>query len=173
VFTEREILGFALAPMPFVGPPVLVGSAALLWQFHSAILWLILAVIVAGYTTTLMVGIPVHLFLRRTNRRRLSHYLMATLAVTINVVIAAAVVAAFYNAHELAQHKIIPGSAESGMTEVENPFGPPPSWSRAIWGVVVFGMTLAIPACISAALFWQIAVRQTLSSHHITEQRAG
>jgi len=80
VLLQREVTGFALAPLPVVVPFTLLFGIILFSQpsdSASAIqAWLELVVV--SYGTSLLVGVPVHVALRRLALRSLQAYLVAT-----------------------------------------------------------------------------------------------
>jgi len=138
--TRREVLGFVVAPLPFVGPLILLCLVLLLEMppDSAAIAAFMIEIVAWGYAAAIGLGLPIHLILKHRGRHDLRSYILATVG-------AAFIVCAGIALAEL----IFPHRPQ------DNPFGFS-MWSR-------FGITstvgFAICASYSAFLFWKIAVK--------------
>jgi hypothetical protein len=140
MFRKREVIGFVAAPLPFLAP-FLVMFGAILYsdpQEGPAIAEMAGTLLVSSYAATLLVGLPVHLTLRALEKRQLFAYLTLTFA---GAVLAGALAA-------IGQKLFLP-------PQEDNPF------QFNMWSRVGPKVTLAfaVVACISACIFWMIAVR--------------
>lgn len=141
MLAKRDLIGFAVAPLPFLGPLLLMHCVILLdWPTDSRfILRSMLGLVLWSYAATLLIGLPIHLFLRWKGRRDLIAYLGATVVASILTGCISALMEGIF-----------------WPSRANNPFGFT-MWSR-------FGLTamLAFTAVASACawVFWRFAVRQ-------------
>jgi hypothetical protein len=136
------VLGFALAPLPVVAPVILMfavilsavppDSVAALQAAAELVLW--------SYIAALVIGVPIHLFLRSKQQTGLLAYLGLT-------VMAAAVIGGLA--------LVLAGQFSDWAKD--NPFAFT-MWSRA--GVIVT-LIFAAVSCLCAFIFWGVAVRRT------------
>ena len=142
---ERERKAFALAPLPVVLPLLLaIGVNAVIGDAGdgggAAIFLAMWMVVLLGYGTALVIGIPIHLLLRRFRKTGLIYYLSLTV---LPFVLLAGAIAVWL---QLAPAPVLP----------VNPFG------LYMQGGVVIKWTLAFAAIasLSATTFWYVGVRQ-------------
>ena len=140
MFRKREVIGFVAAPLPFLAPFLVMFVAIL---FNDPAEWPAVAdmagtLLVWSYAATLLVGLPVHLTLRAFGKTHLFAYSTATF---VGAVLAGALAA-------IGQKLFLP-------PQEDNPF------RLDMWSSVGPRVTLAfaVVACISASIFWVIAVR--------------
>jgi hypothetical protein len=145
VLQKREILGFTLAPLPVLAPLLLMfGLLFLAAQPGESAILLgeMLKLVLAAYGLTILIGLPIHLFLRWRRWNSLRAYLGLS------------VLGAFLVGGVLAVRQRL-----SPPPMAENPFGLH-MWGRA--GIAV-AITLAILFALSAWVFWRTAVRRPQS----------
>ncbi|MFC3580340.1 hypothetical protein [Sphingomonas hylomeconis] len=142
---EREIKAFALAPLPVAVPLLFAtGANAVLGDVGDAdiadILIAMLVFVVLSYGVTLVIGIPIHVGLRRFKKTGLIHYLSATV---LPFVLLAGAIAVWLR-------------LASAPAPPVNPFG------LFMQGAVAIKWTLAFGAiaALSATTFWYAGVRQ-------------
>jgi hypothetical protein len=139
---RREVMGFALAPLPVLGP-LLLGFVAILFAHPpsdgGSAIDAMLQLILMGYGATLVIGLPVHLVLRWRRRSSLSAYLGLTV---LSI--------AFIGGAFAVSDRFFPPVPDT------NPFRLH-MWSRFGIGVT---LAFAIAAGLSASVFWRVAVRQ-------------
>jgi hypothetical protein len=141
MLSKQEIIGFVLAPLPMIIPLLLLFGIILLDRPDDSwnILEAMLQIVVLGYGMCLVIGAPVHFWLRHVGETSLAPYLRLT---ATGIFVAGLILGGV--------EKLVRTSAE------ENPFGLT-TWSR-------FGLTalfcLAIATIPSAFLFWYVAVRR-------------
>ena len=131
----RDALGFALAPLPVVLPFMLLFGYVLIdvpSDGPSAIEALI-EIIAACYGATLLIGVPVHVVLRRLKLDSLGAYLSGALVGVVAVGGSAAIV-----------------SAMTPPPKSPNPFAIP---------ILTITEVLAGLALVCASVFWLVAVR--------------
>jgi len=144
MLVKREVKAFALAPLPVVLPVLLMCGAILAEPpQHAAdafvVMFQSLAII---YGVTLVIGLPVHLLLRRKRQLALSSYLALTV---LEVALVAGAAAIWDRLHR------------SSVTS--NPF------ALHMWSAYGIKLTLvfAFLAALSASIFWSVAVRRPRS----------
>lgn len=141
---KREIIAFVLAPLPVVGPVVIMIGIILAGfpKDWADALGAMLKITVMSYGVTLLIGLPIHLLLYRNKRTALSAY---TGLAAITVAILAGTFAAL--------DWFLPASANA------NPF------ALHMWSGFGFRITLIAVALasLSAAIFWSVAVRKPRS----------
>lgn len=140
VLDKRELMGFAAAPLPFL-VPVLATHASILSTAppdSAVILFDMLVILCWGYGITLLIGIPIHLALRRVRQQRLFAYIALA---AIAALLAGCVLAVL--------EALLPP-----LPPERNPFGLT-MWSR--FGVAVT-IAFAVTGSVSAWIFWKIAV---------------
>lgn len=142
---ERVIKAFALAPLPVVVPLLFaIGVNSVVGGTGDAggagIFLAMLIFVLFSYGATFLIGIPIHLVLRRFQQTGLIYYL--TLTVLPFVLLAGAIAIWL----QLAPAPVLP----------VNPFG------LYMQGGVVIKWTLAFAAIasLSATTFWYVGVRQ-------------
>ncbi|HEX8554945.1 MAG TPA: hypothetical protein VF695_09580 [Sphingomonas sp.] len=141
---EREVKAFAMAPLPVVVPLIFsIGVKAIVGDSGDAgvagVLLAILAFVLISYGATLLIGIPIHLVLRRFRKRDLIHYVSAAV---LPFVILAGAIAVWL------QLDPVP-------TRPVNPFSVHANGGIAIrWTLVI-----AAVAALSATTFWYVGVR--------------
>jgi hypothetical protein len=137
---KRDVIGFALAPLPVLAPLLLAFAATLFTAPPDLAdrLQAMIELVLMSYGTTLLIGLPVHLILRWKRRRSLAAYLSVT--VTGVLLIGAAIAIG-----EL----LFPPSAPG------NPHALRMLGSQGVMATLVF----AVIASVSAWLFWIVAVR--------------
>ena len=137
---KREVVGFALAPLPVIAPFTLLFGYILLDQPNdsASVIEAWFQIVLGGYGIVLFVGVPAHLALRRLGRSDLKSYLMAA---TLGV----AAVAVAIGLLELA----IPVSPE------RNPHG---MTLASVFGITVVLVFEAF-ALIGAWIFWRVLIR--------------
>ena len=145
---EREIKAFALAPLPVVAPLLLaIGVNAVIGDTGdagaAAIFLAMWMVVLFGYGTTLVIGIPVHLLLRRFRKTRLIYYV--ALAALPFLLLAAAI--AFHLRFGPAPLPPV------------NPFGLYQQGALVIKWMLAF----AAIASLCASMFWYAGVRRPRS----------
>lgn len=145
---EREIKAFVLTPLPVVVPLLfLTGANAVLGDTGDAgvadIFLAMPAFVLLSYGATLMIGIPIHLMLRRFRKTGLIHYLSAAV---LPFMLLAGAIAVWL--------RLTPTPAPP-----VNPFG------LFMQGAVAIKRTLAFCAitALSATTFWYTGVRQRKS----------
>ena len=137
---KREVVGFALAPLPVIVPFTLLFAFTLIDQPTDSAFaveaWF--EIVLGGYGVAISVGVPAHFLLRRLGRSDLRSYLVAA---TVGV----AAIAVAIGLLQLA----IPVSPE------RNPHG--------MTLASVFGMTVVLVfeafALIGAWIFWRVSIR--------------
>ena len=141
MLTKRELIGFAVAPLPVVGPLLLMFTVILSSAppdsgaaFEAAA-----ELVLGSYLATLLIGLPIHLILRWKRRTSLAAHLGST-------VVGASLPAGF----ALAYQALFPRWAG------DNPFALT-MWSRA--GVTAT-LTFVAVACLCGWIFWAVAVRR-------------
>ena len=144
----REIKAFAIAPLPVVVPLLLaIGVNAVVGDTGTAgaagIFLAMLAFVLFSYGATFMIGLPIHLVLRRFQKIGLINYLSLT---ALPFILLAGAIAVWL---QLAPAPVPP----------VNPFG------LYMQGGVVIKWTLAFGAIasLSATTFWYAGVRQPQS----------
>ena len=137
---RRAILGFALAPLPVLSPFVFGIALSLFSQDRDSTSFAIFnaKILVAGYGLTLLFGVPIHLYLKRTGRTRFGPYF--ALSAASAVVMSAALI--FYQL-------LIPSTG---------PFALHLSAQESLTGT----MGLILVCGFTASIFWRIAVRPPL-----------
>ncbi|MES2058457.1 MAG: hypothetical protein V4564_21145 [Pseudomonadota bacterium] len=144
----REIKAFALAPLPVLVPLlVAIGINAVVGGTGDAggadILLAMLAFVLFGYGTTFLIGIPIHLVLRRFRKTGLIYYLSLTV---LPFVLLAGAIAVWL--------QLAPAPAPP-----VNPFSLYAQGGGAIKWTLAFGAI----ASLSATTFWYAGVRQPKS----------
>ena len=139
---KREVIGFIVAPLPFLAP-FLVMFAVLFFDDPSELLvtaHLAATILVWSYGATLLVGMPVHLTLRRKGKRGLIAYLGLTFVGALVACAGAAIAEKLFIA-----------------PQEDNPF------ALTMWSSVGVKVTVlfAVLASICACIFWAIAVRRS------------
>lgn len=129
---EQTLLGFGLAPLPLLIP----------WLFVDPEVFVLMLPVTYG--AALLVGIPVHLFLKALRRRDLAAYLAATSLAALTA-LAAGVAIIIHTPPDPA-----------------NPFALRALAAEMIWSGTAILLTIIFLMCawITATLFWWIAVRE-------------
>jgi len=142
---EREINAFALAPLPVLVPLLFAtGVKAVVGDMGDAtgadIFLAMLALVLFGYGAALLIGVPIHLVLRRFHKTALIDYLSLTV---LPFVLLAGAIAVWLR-------------LAAAPTPPVNPFG------LYMQGGVVIKWTLAFAAIasLSATTFWYAGLRQ-------------
>lgn len=133
-FREREVRGFALVPLLVMALPL---AASLI---RGAPILVLLAFLALAYAAAWAVDVPVHLLLRAVKRRRLLDYVAAT------ALVGWLPWALFAGVHWLTFDTSAP----------QNPFALF-RWSQ--WSLNLM-LAYTIAGCVTAALFWLIAIRE-------------
>jgi hypothetical protein len=143
MLSRRELLGFALAPLPVVGPVTLVFGIILLPLPPDSLAALQAAseVVFWSYVATVVFGLPIHLLLRSKQQTSLRAYLGLAVVAAIAV---------------LSGLALVSDGLFSDWAK-DNPFAFT-MWSRA--GVVLSLIFVAV-ACLCASVFWAVAVRRS------------
>lgn len=141
---KREVKAFALAPLPMVLPVLLMSGAILAGPpQHAADAFVVMfQSLVAIYGATLLIGMPIHLLLRRNRQLGLRSYLVLTvMAVTL-----------------------IAGAAAIWDRLHRSPVNSNP-FALHLWSAYGIKLTFvfALLAALSASIFWSVAVRQQRS----------
>ena len=145
---DREIRAFALAPLPFLVPQLLaMGLRAVVGDTgdagYAGVLFAMLAFALLSYFATLLIGVPIHLVLRRFEKRGLLYY---TVLAVLPFVLVAGTIAVWV---QLAPATVPP----------VNPFSVLANVGEAIKWTLAF----AAIASLSATTFWYVGVRQPKS----------
>jgi hypothetical protein len=140
VMGRREVKAFALAPLPVVAP-VLVLFGLMVFgapRDAAAIFGPTMSMIAAIYGVTLLIGLPVHWLLQRTQRTALSAYLVLTVSVVFLLAAAFSI-----------GNWLVPTFADGS-----------PHSLRHMWSLyrVVMTLVCAALAALSASIFWCTAV---------------
>ena len=142
ILNKREIVGFALAPLPVLGPLTLL-FAMIVMSGDTASAAAMIELPLMGYGATLLIGLPVHLYLRSRGRHELAAYVLLTAA---GCVLIGATLAGY--------DALCPPSLQ------EDPFG------MRMSGPFGAKVTIAFTglACLGAWIFWRTAVRERSAS---------
>ena len=145
---DREIKAFGLAPLPLVVPLLLpIGLRAVVGDTgdagYAGVLFAMLAFALFSYFATLLIGVPIHLVLRRLEIRGLLYYV--GLAV-LPFVLFAGTIAVWV---QLAPPPVPP----------VNPF----SVLANVGEVIKWTLAFAAIASLSATTFWYVGVRHPKS----------
>lgn len=140
MLSKREILGFALAPLPLIAPLLLMFAVVVFSAptDRSSAVNAAFQLLVMAYGATFVIGVPVHLALRYRCRNSLAAYLGLTVSVIITICGVLALT-----------ERVLPPSVD------DNPFRFQ-MWSRT--GLTMM-LALASAAALSAYVFWRVAVR--------------
>lgn len=136
---QREIKGFALAPLPALILLMLwIGLQPAADPSFVDSFFVALFLIPIGYAATLLFGIPIHIILSRRGRSSAFAYLFATATMIAVAAIAIGILISLYP-----------------KPPTPNPFAFT-MWSRDGLAAV---LAFTLPALITAATFWAITVR--------------
>jgi len=141
---SREAKAFALAPLPVVGPMLIMfGAIAIVTPSEGArVFGAMLGLLVWTYGVTLLIGVPVHLLLQRTRQTALTAYIGLTF---LTVSLIAGLFALW--------------DRLSPRGKNDNPFALH-MWSS--YGLKI-ALVFAALASLSAAIFWCVAIRRPKS----------